>query len=197
MMQPARFSRVVVYMRRLFVLLMLVSVAAFSQTSRNRPPGPRPTFPGAQSAEMAVKQSMEQLAAMKKFVDRDAEVLGHLRTADDALADAMQPSIAIQKAYEEVVKAKSLNPEFLVMQGVIKSERELEGARRSPVSADFGHIRSVLRDEALGPATRVVIRHAQRLQEETVAWIKVQELIAAHLRALSEIASSSLQASQK
>ena len=146
---------------------------------------------------MAVKQSMEMLAAVRKTVERDAEVLGHLRAADDALVDNMQPSNAIQKAYEEVEKAKSLGPEFNVMQGVIKAERELEGARRSPVSADFGHLRSVLRDEALGPATRLVVRNAQRLQEETVAWLRVQELIAGHVRALSEIASSSLQASQK
>ena len=187
-------------MRRLFVVLMLVAVAAFSQTPpgrRVRPPGPRPTFPGAENAEMSVKQSMERLATERKTFETDAAVLGHLRTADDALVDAMQPSNAIQKAYEEVIEAKRLGPDFTVLQGVIAAERELEGARRSPVSADFGHLRTVIRNEALGPATRVVIRNAQRLQEETVAWMKVQELIAAHVRTLSDIASQSLQASQK
>ncbi|HKS24058.1 MAG TPA: hypothetical protein VJZ76_14740 [Thermoanaerobaculia bacterium] len=187
-------------MRRLFVVLMLAAVAAFSQTPpgrRVRPPGPRPNFPGAENAEMSVKQSMERLASERKTFETDAAVLGHLRTADDALVDAMQPSNALQKAYEEVIEAKRLGPDFTVLQGVIAAERELEGARRSPISADFGHLRTVVRNEALGPATRVVIRNAQRLQEETVAWMKVQELIAAHVRTLSDIASQSLQASQK
>jgi hypothetical protein len=186
-------------MRRLFVVLMLAAVAAFSQTppGRVRPPGPRPNYPGAEGAELLVKQSMERLGVERKAFERDAAVLGHLRTADDALVDNMQPSNAIQKAYEEVIEAKRLNPEFFVMQGVIAAERELEAARRSPISADFGHLRTVVRNEALGPATRAVIRNAQRLQEETVAWMKVQELIAAHVRTLSDIASQSLQASQK
>src|SRR4029079_17386898 len=197
-MQPTLFSRVVVYMRRLLVVLALVSVAAFSQTPPGRrPPGPRPYFPGAESAESMVKQSMERLANERKSYERDAAVLGHLRTADDALVDNMQPSNAIQKAYEEVIEAKRLGPDFTVLQGAIAAERELEGARRSPISADFGHLRTVVRNEALGPATRVVIRNAQRLQEETVAWMKVQELIATHVRTLSDIASQSLQASQK
>ena len=46
--------------------------------------------------------------------------------------------MSVQKAHEEVEKAKLLSPEFNVMQGVIKTERELEGARRSPMTADFG-----------------------------------------------------------
>jgi len=185
-------------MRRLFVVLTLAAVTAFSQTPPGRRTiGPRPNFAGAENAEMAVKQSMERLTQERKIFDRDTAVLGHLRTADEALVDNMQPSNAIQKAYEEVIEAKRLNPEFFVMQGVIAAERELEAARRSPVGADFGHLRTVVRNEALGPATRAVIRNAQRLQEETVAWMKVQELIAAHVRTLSDIASQSLQASQK
>ena len=181
-------------MRNLLIAL-LVTTPLLAQPQRNRP-----VFrggPGAQAAEGAVKQSMEQLAAVRKTFEHDVDVLNHLRNADDALVDNMQPSIAIQKAYEEVEQAKRLVPEFTTMQGVIKAERELEGARRSPISADFGHLRSILRDEALGPASRVVIRNAQRLQEETVAWVKVQELISAHVRALTEIAATGLQATQK
>jgi len=180
------------------LIVLLVTTPLFAQPQRSRP-GP-PIFrggAGAQGAEAAVKQAMEQLASIRKTFERDVDVLNHLRAADDALVDSMQPSIAIQKAYEEVEEAKRLMPEFTTMQGVIKAERELEGARRSPVSADFGHLRTILRDEALGPASRVVIRNAQRLQEETVAWMKVQELISAHVRALSEIAATGLQATQK
>lgn len=161
------------------------------------PPGVVRTSGSAQSAEIAVKQAMEQLASFRKMYDRDVEVLNNLRGADDALADAMQPSNAIQKAYESVEHAKALGPDFLVMQGVIKIERELESARRSPMSADFGRLRSVLRDEALGPAIRLVARNALRLQEETLAWMRVQELIAAHVRTMTEIAGESLRAAQK
>jgi hypothetical protein len=188
-------------MRRLLIVLTLVSASALAQTSgppRNRPPVPgfRPG-PAVQSAEMAVKQAMEQLANVRKGIERDVEVLNHLRTADDALVDNMQPSNAIQKAYEQVEEAKRLAPDFTVMQGVIKIERELEAARRSPLGADFGHLRSILRDEALGPASRVVARNALRLQEETLAWMKIQELIATHVRTLAEIAGDSLRAAQK
>jgi len=186
-------------MRRLFVVLMLLGAPLLAQTRERRPPAGYRITPnlGAQSAEAAVKQAMEQLVTMKKAVDRDIEVLTHLRAADAALVDNMQPTVSIQKAYEEVEKAKALNPEFNVMQGVIKNERELEAARRSPIGADFGHLRTILRDEALGPASRVVVREALRLQEETAAWMKVQELIAAHVRMLSDIASDSLRAAQR
>ena len=189
-------------MRRLLLLIVLAfaSATALAQTSppRNRPPVPgfRPG-PAVQSAEMAVKQAVEQLANVRKGIERDVEVLNRLRTADDALVDNMQPSNAIQKAYEQVEEAKRLGPDFTVMQGVIKIERELEAARRSPLGADFGHLRSILRDEALGPASRVVARNALRLQEETLAWMKIQELIATHVRTLSEIAGDSLRAAQK
>jgi hypothetical protein len=186
-------------MRRLFFVLILAGVTALAQTRDriNRPPtGPRGT-PGANAAEMNVKQAMEQLANMKKMYDRDVEVLNHLRGADDALADNMQPSNAIQKAYESVVKAHTLLPEFLVLQGVIKSEQELESARRSPMTADFGHVRSVLREDALGPASRLAERNALRLQEEALAWLRVQELISAHVRTLTEISGDSLRASQR
>ncbi|HEV2720836.1 MAG TPA: hypothetical protein VG323_12515 [Thermoanaerobaculia bacterium] len=183
-------------MRNMLIALFVAMPLLAQPAPRNRPPIFR-GGPGPQAAEASVKQSMEALAAIRKTFEHDVDVLNHLRAADDALVDSMQPSIAIQKAYEEVEEAKRLSPEFTTMQGVIKAERELEGARRSPISADFGHLRTILRDEAVGPASRVVIRNAQRLQEETVAWIKVQELISAHVRALSEIAATGLQATQK
>jgi len=155
----------------------------------------------ADAAEIAVKQAAEQLTIIKKICERDVDVLRHLRTADDALTDPMQPTNAVQKAYEEVDAAKSLAqspvPEFLVLQGVIRAEREVEGARRSPMTADFGHLRSVLRAEALGPASRVAVRDALRLQDEALAWLKVQQLIADHLRAIAEISNQTLRASEQ
>ncbi len=157
---------------------------------------PRPSM-SADAAEIAVKQAAEQLTIIKKICERDVDVLRHLRTADDALTDPMQPTNAVQKAYEEVDAAKSLNPEFLVYQGVIRAEREVEGARRSPMTADFGHLRSVLRTEALGPASRVAVRDALRLQDEALAWLKVQQLIADHLRAIAEISNQTLRASEQ
>lgn len=184
-------------MRRLFVILVLIGTSALAQPRERRtgPPLQRIT-PGALGAESALKQSMDALTAFKKVYDRDVEVLAHLRGADDALADTMQPSISVQKAYEEVEKADSLRPDFVVEQGVIKARQELESARRSPMSADFGHLRGIIRGEALGPAARVVARDALRLQEETISWLRVQELIAAHVRTLAEITGEGLRAAQ-
>lgn len=156
----------------------------------------RPSSMLADTAESAVKQAAEQLVTLKKICDRDMEVLAHLRTADKALVDPMQPENAVQKAWEEVQAAIRLEPEFYVRQGVIRAKNEIEGARRSPASADFGHLRAVLRDQALGPASRVVVRNALRLEDEAVAWIKVQQLISDHLRVISEISSDSLRASE-
>jgi len=189
-------------MRKLFVALTLVCVAAFAQSSRTppsrRPPGmTRIGSPGASAAEAAVKQSMEQLVQLKKAFERDLEIMSHLRTADQALVDNMQPTVSVQKAYEEVEAAKGLQPEVFVLNGIIKVERELEGARRSPTSADFGRLRAVLRDEALGPQSRVLARNAARLQEETVAWLRVQELIGAHVRVMSEIVGDALRAAER
>jgi hypothetical protein len=65
----------------------------------------------ADNAETAVKQAAEQLVAVKKICERDVGVLAHLRAADDALADPMQPANAVQKAYEEVGAAKALGPD--------------------------------------------------------------------------------------
>src|SRR5712692_4432347 len=142
--------------------------------SRERPFRP----PGrAEAAETAAEQAAEQLAAVKKVCERDVDVLRHLRAADRALTDPMQPSHAVQTAYAEIDAAKGLGPAFLVMQGVVRAQRDVEAARRSPATADFGHLRSVLREEALGPASRVVVRNALRLEEEALAWLKVQQLI--------------------
>ena len=185
-------------MRRFAIALLMAAVAGSiaAQPSPRGPRGPRPSQ-SADLAEGAVKMAMQQLVDSKKISERDIAVLTHLRAADDALADPMQPTNALQKAYEEVGAAKSLSPEFFVMQGVIKSERVLEDARRSPMTADFGHARSVLRDDAIGPASRVVVRNALRLEDETLAWLRVQQLIADHLRSLSEISNQSLRAAER
>lgn len=175
-------------MRKL-LLLLVAATSAFSQQPRVRPSGP-----AVINAEMAIKQAMEMSGMQKKAVERDLEVFAHLRAADIALTDPMQPFNAIQKAYEEVDKAKSLMPEFFVMQGVIKEQRELENARLSPASADFGRLRANLSENALGPASRVVTRNARRIEEETLAWLKVQELISAHVRLMTELAGDSLRA---
>ena len=148
-------------------------------------------------AETAVKQAMDQLVAQKKIYDRDLEVLQHLKNADAALTDPMQPNNAIQKAFDEVDTAKGLTSDFIVTQGVIKASSALEDARRSPVSADFGQLRTIVRTEAIGPASRVVARNGSRLQDETLAWIRVQELISSHLRSLAEIGAQSLRAAQQ
>jgi hypothetical protein len=83
------------------------------------------------------------------------------------------------------------------MQGVTRSRQELEAARRSPGTADFDRLRGILQREAMGPAVRVVLRNGVALQEETMIWFKVQELITGHLRVLSEITAESLRASQQ
>jgi len=180
---------------RNLILLIVIASSAFAQPSP--PMRVRPTGQHVNNAEMAIKQAVEAAGMMRKAMDRDLEVLTHLRAADVALTDPMQPFNAIQKAYEEVDKAKSLRPDFDVYQGVIKVERELEGARLSPASADFGRLRALLAEHALRPAARVVTRNALRVQEETLAWMKVQELISAHVRTMTEIAGDSLRAVEK
>jgi hypothetical protein len=181
-------------------MALLIAMIALPMLGQAPPPRQRvfrPVAPNAEGAESAVKQAAEQLAAFRKVCERDVDVLRHLRAADAALTDPMQPTVAVQKAVEEVDKAKSLQPEFVVLQGVIKVQRELESAQRSPVVADFGHLRAVLRDNAVGPASRVAVRDALRLQEETAAWLRVEQLIADHLRNLSDIAGATLRASEQ
>ena len=156
-----------------------------------------PRGPQAAAAEMAVKQAAEQLGNDRKMYERDLEVLRHLRAADEVLTDPMQPLTAVQKAYEEVGAAKALRPEFATMQGVIKAQEELESARRSPASADFARLRASIRSEAIAPAVKVVARNGLRLQEETLSWLKVQELIATHLRTVAELTGDNLRAAQQ
>ena len=178
------------------VFAVIVAAQPQPQPRRVRPRDPRLRYQ-AEAAEGIVKEAARLLVEQRKLYERDIKVLAHLRNADDALADAMQPSSALQMAYEEVDKALSLEPEFLVKQGVIRMRQELDAARDSPTNADFGRLRSLLREEAFGPASRVAIRNAAELQEETVAWLKVQVLVADHLRSLSEISSESLRAAER
>lgn len=180
-------------MRTLWIALLLAGLAE-DAAAQSRPrviPGH-----GAMSVDAAVKRATEMMSIVKKTMEKDLAVLLHLRNADAALRDPMQPVNAITKALEEVEAAKSLDPEFLVMQGVLRTLDELESARRSPGSADFPRLRSILRDDALEPASRLAARNALVLQEEMLTWLKVQELITAHLAALSEIAGNSLRATQ-
>ena len=184
-----------------FVMGLLVGLCSLSLVAQPAPqqrrPRPMPrSAPNTFMAESAVKQAMEQLVAVKKAYERDLEVLRRLNEADDALADDMQPHNAIQKAYEEVDAAKGLVADPVTREGIVKSFHDLESARRSPGAADFGRLRSVLRTEAIGPAGRVVARNGAALQDELLAWIKVQEMISGHLRAMSEIAAESLRAAQ-
>lgn len=149
------------------------------------------------TADAMIKGAAELLANDRKAIERDIQVLRQLRQADAALADDMQPSNALEKAHDAVSKAKDLGPEFYVMQGVIKAEQALDDARRSPSLADLSHLRTIVRDDALRPASRVAIRNAQRLQEETVAWLSVQQLITNHLKTLSDLEHESLQAAEQ
>lgn len=176
------------------VIALPLLVLAQSPRRVIRPMGPNMQ---AGTAESAVKQAMDQLVAEKKAYERDLEVLQRLRNADVALTDPMQPNNAIQKALDEVEVAKGLAGDLTVKLGVIKIAQELEAARRSPLSADFGRLRGILRSEAAGPAVRLVARNGAKLAEDSLAWIKVQELISSHLRSLAEISAESLRATQQ
>jgi hypothetical protein len=182
-------------MRRIFAVLM-VTLVSLTLAAQRRPPR-MPITDGPLSADAALKQSVERLGIEKKDMDRDLQVLARIRAADRALTDPMQPSIAVEKAFEEISEAERLNADFYVQQGVIRIRQEMEAARRSPTSADFGHLRGLIREHALGPASRVVVRNATRLQEETLGWIAVQEKIATHLKMLAEITGESLRAADQ
>ena len=174
------------------LVVTLVSTAVLAQP-RRRPPA----IGHAVSAESAVKEAIEQLGEEKKAIERDLAVLGHIRGSDRALGDTMQPSVAVQKAFEEISEAERLNADFFVRQGLIRARQALEDARRSPGAADFERLRGVIRTEALGPSSRLVVRNALRLQEETIAWIRVQEAINLHLKTLADITGESLRASDQ
>ncbi|HEX6100530.1 MAG TPA: hypothetical protein VF432_29715 [Thermoanaerobaculia bacterium] len=186
-------------MRRMFVVLLVLSVPMFvpiGLTAQRRPPRMSITD-GPLSADAVLKQSIEHLGIEKKNMDRDLQVLARIRAADRALTDPMQPSVAVEKAFEEISEAERLNADFYVQQGIIRVRQEMAAARRSPASADFGRLAALIREHALGPASRVVVRNAIRLQEETLGWIAVQEKIATHLKMLAEITGESLRASDQ
>jgi hypothetical protein len=176
------------------ILLVVVSMPLLAQRPPRRPP---PPSQGVMSAEMAVKGAMERLGNERKAIEVMLQVLAHIRSSDRALTDPMQPSIAVEKAFEEMSEAERKNTDFLLRQGLIRSRQELDAARRSPASADFPRLRAIIRDEALGPASRIVVRNATALQAETLAWIGVQELIASHLKSLADITGESLRAAQE
>lgn len=178
----------------IFLVLLCGSVSVSAQ--RVVPGRSGRALSNAANAEMSVNQAAEQLGAEKKAFDRDVEVLRHLHAAEKALTDPTQPTTAVQKAFEEVATAKGLITDFYLTQSVVQMDRELENARRSPASADFGRLRSLLQQEVTAPAARLVVRNAILLEEETRAWIRIEELIASHLRMLSEISGESLRASQ-
>ncbi|HEY0144183.1 MAG TPA: hypothetical protein VGF48_25070 [Thermoanaerobaculia bacterium] len=182
-------------MRALFasfaVVLLALPLLAQSRTTQRRLPA------RADTAEAVIKQAGELLVDEKKIYDRDVQVLRHLQAADEALTDDMQRAVGLQTAFEEVAKARSLGADYTVVPGLIKMGNELETARRSISTADFGRLRSLLREHALGPASRVAMRNALKLEEEMLAWLKVQELISVHLRQMSEISGQSLRASQE
>ena len=179
-------------MRRMLVVLLMVFVSTTLFAQRPRRPAPAPT-----GAEADVKEAMERLGHDKKAIERELQALAFIRNADRALADAMQPSIALDKAFEQISEAERLNVDFYVQQGVIRVRQELEDARRSPASADFDRLRGLVRSNALRPASRLVVRSATRLQEETLAWLEVQESIAMHLKMLSEITGECLRAADQ
>ena len=172
--------------------LAFVCLPVFAQTRRPAPPINTITY----NAEAAIKQAMENLGNEKKIYERDLEALQRVRNADAALTDPMQPNNAIQKAIDELAAADPLVSDLFVKNGIIKARQQVEEARRSPASADFGRLRASLRTDALGPTIRLVARNGARLQEETLAWIRIQELISMHLKALAEMTSASLRAAQ-
>ena len=184
-------------MRRLVLLslsLVLITLPLLAQTSGRRPPR---TPLRADGAESSIRFAAEQLANDRKAIERDVAVLRRLRAADAALADSMQPANALQKAYEEVSEARRLAPDLAALQGVIKLQQALEDARRSPGAVDFGHLRSLLRTDALGPMSRVVVHNTLMLQAETVAWLRIQQMIGDHLRTLTDLSADSLRAAEE
>jgi hypothetical protein len=178
------------------VMLLGLSSSLFAQA----PPRVRPTrTPGfVANVEAIVKQAQEEFGASKSVYQRDIGVLEHVRAADTALIDPMQPSNAIQKAYEELDTAKSLgSSDYYVQNGIIRAQHEVENARLSPATADFGHIRSVLAEHAVGPASRLVAREGAALQEQVLAWLRIEQLITDHLHDLSELSNQALRAAQQ
>lgn len=152
----------------------------------------------ARSAETAIQAAVEQLGRERKVVEREVLILKHLHVADDALTDPMQPSVSVQKAFDEVSEARRLeSSDVRVRNGIVDALEVIDDARKSPTSADFGRLRSILRTEATGPAARYALRITAALQEETIAWLKVQRMIGDHLAELADIAGGTLQTSMR
>jgi predicted naringenin-chalcone synthase len=182
-------------MRKAFVVFGTLFFCA--TVLAQRPPRRALPSQSVQQAEMAVKGAMERFGNERKAIEVMLQVHAHIRSADRALVDPMQPAIAVQKAFEEMSEAERKNTDFLLEQGLIESRQQLDAARRSPSSADFGRLRGILREEAIGPSSRAVVRAATSLQQETMAWIALQELIAAHMKALAEVTGEGLRAAQE
>ena len=183
-------------MRRTLVVAAVI-LGSTSLLAQRPPRRMGPAAAGVQQAEMAVRQAAERLADTRKAVERQLQVLMHVRKSDAALADAMQPSVAVQEAFEQLSRAESLNLDPIVRHGLIRARQEVDAARKSPGSADFGRLRGIIREHALGPASRQAMRTATALQDETMAWMSVQELIAIHLKTLTEITGEALRAAQE
>lgn len=151
----------------------------------------------AERAEMVVKDAAEELTRASEIYERDVKVLAHLRAAQKALADAMQPSAAIEKAWDHTSKAAGLvsSDPGAVGQMTLRAHAAVENARRSPGTADFDRLRSMVQD-AIDPAARVAAANALELEDQILDWIKVQQMISNHLRRMSEIAGDSLRAAQ-
>lgn len=181
-------------MRRLLVLVV-ISTSLFAQPRPPRRSGIH--MQGVAAAEVAVKQAAERLVHTRKAMERDLKVLQHIRASDRALIDPMQPSIAVQKAFEEISEAERLNVIPPLAIGIIKARQTVDAARKSPASADFGRLRATIRDDALGPFQRHVVRAATQLHDETVAWLAVQELISTHLKSLADITGEGLRAADE
>ncbi|MHB0971458.1 MAG: hypothetical protein ACYC7A_17140 [Thermoanaerobaculia bacterium] len=177
----------------LTVLTLTLAGNAFAQPVAWRSP-----VKHAKPAETAIQAAMEQLGRERKIVEREVLILKHLQVADDALTDPMQPSVSVQKAFDEVAEAKRLeSTDIRVRNGVVEALKVIDDARKSPTSADFGRLRSILRTEATGPATRYALRITAALQEETIAWLRVQRLIGDHLAELADIEGGTLQTSMR
>lgn len=177
----------------LLVLLTLFPPLVSAQSSR---PAPRHAQFDAVQAERFLAAGAERLAERKKSYERDLGALRRIRAADEALVDPMQPAASLEKAHEELGKAKGLAADLILADGLVAAYDAIEAARRSPGSADFPRLRTIIRRECEGPARRIVLANAVALEEEILAWLKVQERIAEHLRLLSEIAGESVRASQ-
>lgn len=175
-------------------VLLLVTTYSVSAQPRG---GRRPPVRSADLAERAIVGASEELENMQKIYERDVKALAHLRAAQTALTDAMQPAAAIEKAYENVDDAKRLldAEPGAVMQAIRVAHDALVSARRSPSSADFDRLRTLVNAATL-PAARIAARNALELEEQILSWIKVQQLISNHLRRMSEIAGESLRAAQ-